>query len=33
MELVPKVCKVCKGKMVHSADALLYNVCRECGDS
>ena len=26
-------CKVCKGKSVHSADALLYNVCKECGDS
>ena len=30
MELVPKVCK---GKSMHSANALLCNVCRECGDS
>ena len=33
MELVPKVCKVCKGKSEHSADALLCNLCKECGDS
>ena len=25
--------KVCKGKSVHSVDALLYNLCKECGDS
>ena len=30
VELVPKVCK---GKSMHSANALLCSVCRECGDT